>query len=87
MEVYKQTSFYRGKVRDVYGVGDQYLLMLASNRISAFDVVLQAETGWLGVVRIAMGWPLTAVAALATFVCIRAAQRAVRRGSAEWTGA
>ncbi|MFN8069954.1 MAG: DUF3159 domain-containing protein [Mycolicibacterium insubricum] len=45
------------------------------------------ETGWLGVVRIAMGWPLTAVAALATFVCIRAAQRAVRRGSAEWTGA
>ena len=35
------------------------------------------ETGWLGVVRIAMGWPLTAVAALITLLCIRVAQRAV----------
>ena len=35
------------------------------------------ETGWLGVARIAMGWPLTAVAALATYLAIRAAQRAV----------
>ena len=34
-----QTSFYRGKVRDVYGFGD-YLLMITSDRISAFDVVL-----------------------------------------------
>jgi hypothetical protein len=36
------------------------------------------QTGWLGVARIAMGWPLTALAALATFVAIRAAQKAVR---------
>ena len=34
-----QTSFYRGKVRDVYGIGD-HLLMITSDRISAFDVVL-----------------------------------------------
>lgn len=34
-----QTSFYRGKVRDVYGIGDR-LLMITSDRISAFDVVL-----------------------------------------------
>lgn len=34
-----QTSFYRGKVRDVYGIG-KYVLMIASDRISAFDVVL-----------------------------------------------
>ena len=34
-----QTSFYQGKVRDVYGIGDQ-LLMITSDRISAFDVVL-----------------------------------------------
>lgn len=34
------TSFYRGKVRDVYGIGDDLLVMLASDRISAFDVVL-----------------------------------------------
>lgn len=34
-----QTSFYRGKVRDVYGFGNR-LLMITSDRISAFDVVL-----------------------------------------------
>ena len=35
------------------------------------------QTGWLGVARIAMGWPLTAVAALVTYLAIKAAQRAV----------
>ena len=35
------------------------------------------KTGWLGVARIAMGWPLTAVAALVTYLAIRAAQRAL----------
>ncbi|MDB5117555.1 MAG: phosphoribosylaminoimidazolesuccinocarboxamide synthase [Mucilaginibacter sp.] len=35
-----QTSFYKGKVRDVYTVADQYLVMVVSDRISAFDVVL-----------------------------------------------
>jgi len=35
-----QTSFYRGKVRDVYSIRDKYLVMVASDRISAFDVVL-----------------------------------------------
>ena len=34
-----QTSYYKGKVRDVYGIGDK-LLMVTSDRISAFDVVL-----------------------------------------------
>ncbi|CAN3128524.1 DUF3159 domain-containing protein [Mycobacterium sp. smrl_JER01] len=36
------------------------------------------QTGWLGVARIAMGWPLTAVAALVTYMAIRAAQRELR---------
>lgn len=35
------------------------------------------KTGWLGVARIAMGWPLTAIAALVTYLAIRAAQRAL----------
>lgn len=35
-----QTHFYKGKVRDVYTIGEQYLVMVASNRISAFDVIL-----------------------------------------------
>lgn len=35
-----QTAFYRGKVRDVYSIGEDVLVMVASDRISAFDVVL-----------------------------------------------
>lgn len=35
-----QTGFYSGKVRDVYFIGDQLLVMIASDRISAFDVIL-----------------------------------------------
>ena len=35
-----QTAFYRGKVRDVYSIGEDLLVMVASDRISAFDVVL-----------------------------------------------
>jgi phosphoribosylaminoimidazole-succinocarboxamide synthase len=35
-----QTAFYKGKVRDVYTINDQFLVMVASDRISAFDVVL-----------------------------------------------
>ncbi len=36
----KQQSVYKGKVRDVYNIDDKYLVMVASDRISAFDVVL-----------------------------------------------
>lgn len=36
------------------------------------------QTGWLVVARIAMGWPLTAAAALVTYLAIKAAQRALR---------
>jgi phosphoribosylaminoimidazole-succinocarboxamide synthase len=36
----QQTSFYKGKVRDVYYIGNEWLVMIASNRISAFDVIL-----------------------------------------------
>jgi phosphoribosylaminoimidazole-succinocarboxamide synthase len=35
-----QKSVYKGKVRDVYNINDKYLLMIVSDRISAFDVVL-----------------------------------------------
>ncbi len=36
----KQKSFYKGKVRDVYNIDDKMLVMIVSDRISAFDVVL-----------------------------------------------
>lgn len=43
MNVFKfkgQTGFYKGKVRDVYTVNSDLLVMVASDRISAFDVIL-----------------------------------------------
>jgi phosphoribosylaminoimidazole-succinocarboxamide synthase len=36
----EQTSIYHGKVRDVYTIKQDWLVMIASNRISAFDVIL-----------------------------------------------
>lgn len=35
-----QTGYYKGKVRDVYSIGDKHLAMVVSDRISAFDVIL-----------------------------------------------
>jgi len=35
-----QKGVYRGKVRDVYNIDDKYLMMIVTDRISAFDVVL-----------------------------------------------
>ena len=35
-----QKSVYKGKVRDVYNIKDELLVMVASDRISAFDVIL-----------------------------------------------
>ena len=35
-----QTSVYHGKVRDVYSIGEDILVMIATDRISAFDVIL-----------------------------------------------
>ncbi len=43
-----QTGFYKGKVRDVYSIGEELLVMIASNRISAFDVILPAPIPYKG---------------------------------------
>jgi len=43
-----QTSFYRGKVRDVYGIGDDKLVIVATDRISAFDHVLPKSIPFKG---------------------------------------
>ncbi|KUI17720.1 hypothetical protein AU192_02290 [Mycobacterium lehmannii] len=46
------------------------------------------QTGWLGVARISMGWPLTAVAAVVTYLAIRTAQKAINaRESSDDVGA
>ena len=44
----KQVSFYKGKVRDVYYLSDNLLVMVASNRISAFDVILPRTIPYKG---------------------------------------
>src|SRR5690349_4324191 len=43
-----QTNFYKGKVRDVYTIRDKFLVMVASNRISAFDVILPSPIPYKG---------------------------------------
>lgn len=44
----RQTGFYKGKVRDVYSIGNDWLVMIASNRISAFDVILPKPIPYKG---------------------------------------
>lgn len=44
----KQRGFYSGKVRDVYNINNEYLVMHASDRISAFDVVLPRPIPYKG---------------------------------------
>lgn len=48
MDLFHQTAFYQGKVRDVYTIGDQHVVMVASNRISAFDVILPKPIPYKG---------------------------------------
>jgi phosphoribosylaminoimidazole-succinocarboxamide synthase len=43
-----QTGFYRGKVRDVYFIGSDRVVMIASDRISAFDVILPRPVPYKG---------------------------------------
>jgi len=43
-----QTQFYRGKVREVYTIKDNLLVMIATDRISAFDVVLPKQIPFKG---------------------------------------
>ncbi|MCG9910255.1 MAG: phosphoribosylaminoimidazolesuccinocarboxamide synthase [Flavobacteriales bacterium] len=43
-----QVNLYRGKVRDVYNIADKYLVMVASDRISAFDHILPKPIPYKG---------------------------------------
>jgi phosphoribosylaminoimidazole-succinocarboxamide synthase len=48
MKLNNQTHFYKGKVRDVYSITNKLLVMKASDRISAFDVILPREIPFKG---------------------------------------
>jgi len=43
-----QKSVYKGKVREVYNIGDEYLVMIASDRLSAFDVIMPRQIPFKG---------------------------------------
>ena len=43
-----QKAVYKGKVREVYNINDQLLVMIASDRLSAFDVVLPRQIPFKG---------------------------------------
>jgi hypothetical protein len=63
-----------------------WVLVFTSRFVVQHHLYDADQTGWLGVARIAMGWPLTAVAALVTYLAIRAAQRALHAHDADQTG-
>ena len=44
----KQKSVYKGKVREVYNINDDLLVMIASDRLSAFDVILPRQIPFKG---------------------------------------
>lgn len=46
--IINQTNFYSGKVRDVYTIGTSQLIMVATDRISAFDVILPKPIPYKG---------------------------------------
>ena len=48
MKFNNQTNFYSGKVRDVYTIDEKHVVMVASNRISAFDVILPKSIPFKG---------------------------------------
>jgi phosphoribosylaminoimidazole-succinocarboxamide synthase len=47
-DFHNQTHFYRGKVREVYTIDNSLLVMIATDRISAFDVVLPRQIPFKG---------------------------------------
>lgn len=46
----KQQSFYKGKVRDVYNIDNRYLVVVTTDRISAFDFILPKPIPYKGAV-------------------------------------
>ncbi|PQJ23335.1 phosphoribosylaminoimidazolesuccinocarboxamide synthase [Tenacibaculum sp. SG-28] len=44
----KQKSVYKGKVREVYNINDDLLVMIASDRLSAFDVIMPRQIPFKG---------------------------------------
>jgi hypothetical protein len=71
---------WRGVPRAVYAFDIAtlgWMLVFGARYVVQQQLYDAGRTGWLGVARIGMGWPLTLVAGLLTYAAIKAAQRAV----------
>ena len=66
---------------DIASLG--WVLVFAARFVVQRHLYDANQTGWLGVARIGMGWPLTAVAAVLTYLAIKAAQRAIPANTAD----
>jgi len=71
---------WRGVSRAVYAFDVAtlgWMLVFGARYVVQHQLYDAGRTGWLGVARIGMGWPLTLVAGLLTYAAIKAAQRAI----------
>ncbi|CAN5485649.1 DUF3159 domain-containing protein [soil metagenome] len=67
----------RGAVRAFDLATLTWVLVFAARFVVQNHLYDADQTGWLGFARIAMGWPLTAIAALVTYFAIKSAQKAI----------
>jgi hypothetical protein len=79
----QQWRSVRGAVRAFDLATLTWVLVFASRFVVQNHLYDADQTGWLGFARIAMGWPLTAVAALVTYFAIKSAQRAITAAAPE----
>jgi hypothetical protein len=71
---------WRGVTRAVYAFDIAtlgWMLVFGARYVVQQHLYDAGQTGWLGVARIGMGWPLTLVAGLLTYAAIKTAQRAI----------
>ena len=75
---------WRGVPRAVYAFDIAtlgWMLVFAARYVVQQRLYDAGRTGWLGVARIGMGWPLTILAGLLTYAAVKAAQRAMSAAS------
>lgn len=53
-----QKSVYKGKVREVYNINDELLVMIASDRLSAFDVIMPKQIPFKGQILNQIAWKM-----------------------------
>lgn len=76
----KREKSWRGvrRARFAFDIATLAWVLVFASRFVVQRLLYEAhQTGWLGVARLAMGWPLAGAAALVTYLAVQAAQRAM----------